>query len=366
MSQLLEQAELAAQGKRWEEAARLLEQAGESVLVLSRRGFYLSRAADFVAAQALFEQLAAREPSNAKWPYMVGYQLAQQERYDQAIPWFSRALRLDGQYLKAWYRVAKCCQKAGRDRDAQLAALRVLRIWNEGNEELRSREAEKMARACYLLARMQLRGDPSGAVELLRQGLEHLPRDPHFRYLIGKALRRSGQPMEAVEHLQVADRLAPRKRYQQLELAAALAAAGQAEQATKLLGQVSEGCRDWDAYNAGRLALAMGDPQLAVGLLERAASSRPCRKHPGVQSSLAEARAQAPAGISTEKADWMVGKVVLARPEKSFGFIEDEQGTRRHFRLRAERLSVRPGDQVRFRPVAAAKGPAAADVQPVG
>ena len=378
-SSLLEQAETAAAKKDWPRAAALLSTAPASTLTRSRRAFYLSRAGAYDEAYAMFCALAADAPSDARWPYMAGYQCAQQEQWAQAIRHYSASLRIDGQYLKAWYRTAQACSRSGRHVDAQLAAARVLMLWHAcTDEKQRERDAQKMSRASYLLARGQLRADPAGAVELLRQGISHCPRDANFHYLLGKALRRSGAPSEAISELEAADRLAPRKSYQQLELIAALNDAGQRERAEKSLVEVARHCRGWDAYKAGTLALALGRSALAVEALRNALRSGPSRGDSKVAEALQRAERDAPSatpparragpgrGAGQQPPPTQTGRVVTLRPERAFGFLEDEQGIRRHFRLKGPPDAFSRGASVRFRPSEEKKGPAARDVQPIG
>jgi tetratricopeptide (TPR) repeat protein/cold shock CspA family protein len=379
-SSLIDQAEAAAAKKDWTGAAGLLSAAPASIFTRSRRAFYLSRAGAYKEAYAIFCALAADAPSDARWPYMAGYQCAQQERWAQAIKHYSASLRLDGRYLKAWYRTAQACSRSGRHVDAQLAAARVLKLWHEcKDEKQRERDAQKMARASYLLARGQLRADPAGAVELLRQAMERCPRDANFHYLLGKALRRSGAPSEAIPELEAADRIAPRKSYQQLELVAALSDAGQRERAERLLVEIACHCRGWDAYKAGTLALAVGNPALAVESLRHALNRGPSKGDPKIAEALRRAERDALATASPGRGgharhsrktgqpppQMQTGKVVTLRPERAFGFLEDERGTRRHFRLKGPPDAFSRGASVRFRPTEEKKGPAARDVQPI-
>lgn len=359
----IETAELAAATKDWARALEVLKDAGGAHAISSRRGFYLSRLGRYREAFDVFDGLARADPGNAKWPYMAGYQISQEERWGQAIPLYQRAIAIDEGYLKAWYRLAQAHHRAGNEREAQLAAIRVLRLWHQSpDEEFRTREATMMARASYLLARAQWASDPEGAVELLRQGLRFCGDDPNFHYLLGKALRRAGRPAEALESLGRADRLAPNKPYQQIEMAAALHAAQKPDQAVALVTRVASRCRAWDAYKAGLLALELDQADLALRLLSRARTATPCRGAPQVQAAWERAQALVPA--ATESAPTRLGgRVVMVRPERSFGFIEDESGVRRHFRLRGTKRFER-GDRVTFRAVDATKGPAARDVEP--
>jgi len=365
----LQKANAAAEAKEWARAAQILEPAGDDTETLATRGFYLSRAGEVGAAATIYEDLARREPKRARWPYMVGYQLAEQERFSEAADWYERACRLDPSYLKAYYRLAQAEHRAGHEMRAQLAAAKVLRLWNESPDaEFRDRERVKMARASYLLGRAQLRRDPAGAVELLRQAVEHNPGDHHGHYLLGKALRRAGEPALAIAELRRAEEMKPRQSYQQVELAWSLQQAGRGEDARALLGRIGRHCRGWEALSAGRLALALGDPPLARELLDRAAKTKACRHHPLLQEARAQAQqaqanASPPSSGESEIDATRVGRIAVLRPERAFGFLVDEDGVRRHFRLRRDDLAL--DQRVRFAGFETEKGPAARDLAPL-
>ena len=55
------------------------------------------------------------------------------------------------------------------------------------------------------------------------------------------------------------------------------------------------------------------------------------------------------------------GEVAIVRADRGFGFLVDDNGTRRHFRLGGQQLTV--GDRVSFVAVSADKGPAARELQ---
>jgi tetratricopeptide (TPR) repeat protein len=122
-----------------------------------------------------------------------------------------------------------------------------------------------------------MHSDPDGAVDLLQQAVEQEPRDAYHRYLLGKALTRSGRPQDALEPLRRAKRMEPRKAFIDLELIRALAESGRESDALEHLRPVARHCHAWDAYNGGRLALRLGETELARSLLERSIRRGPTR-----------------------------------------------------------------------------------------
>lgn len=158
-----------------------------------------------------------------------------------------------------------------------MAAAKVVRLWHAGDGDFKKREGAKFARACHLLAKLQMHSDPDGAVDLLQQAVEQEPRDAYHRYLLGKALTRSGRPQDALEPLRRAKRMEPRKAFIDLELIRALAESGRESDALEHLRPVARHCHAWDAYNGGRLALRLGETELARSLLERSIRRGPTR-----------------------------------------------------------------------------------------
>jgi tetratricopeptide (TPR) repeat protein len=113
--ELIGQAKALANDLKWSEAADVLASAladdPENIVLLDKRGWYLSRAKRYAEAIAVYEFLASRRPGQAKWPYMVGYQYYDQQRWKQAIAWFDRALALRDQYIVVLYRRYVTCGK---------------------------------------------------------------------------------------------------------------------------------------------------------------------------------------------------------------------------------------------------------------
>jgi tetratricopeptide (TPR) repeat protein/cold shock CspA family protein len=367
---LLAEAETAAAEKEWSRAADLLAGAGESVAVLDKRAFYLSRAKRYDEALDILARLRAREPDNFLWPYMTAYQYYAQELYGEALPWFREALKRNPKHLKSWWRAANALSKSGEELKAISCAGKVLRLWHELPQEAQERERTNLAKASYFLGKVQMRNDPEGAIPLLEQAVSHDGADPYKHYRLGKALRYVGRPEQAIEHLRRARKLKPGDGNIELELAICLGRSDHGDEALSIVRRRADRLRGWDLLKAGQLALDLSDAQLAVQLLERAGRDRVTRKEERVKAALALARAAAPAeeqpaGRVAAAADSSVGRVDVVRPERNFGFLVDERdGVRRHFRLKAS-PRLRVGDRVSYLPVEGEKGPAARELQRV-
>jgi tetratricopeptide (TPR) repeat protein len=363
-SDLLAQAEQAATRKEWARAAELATQAGETREALEKRAFYLSRDQRYDESLAVLEELRRREPDRFMWCYMTAYQYYVQEHYREAIPWFRESLKRNPKHLKSWWRAANALSKTGEEKKAARCAAKVLRLWHELSDADKEHDRPSFAKASFFLGKQQMKSDPHGAVALLEQALAHDTKDPYKHYRLGKALRYCGRAGEAVTHLRDAARLKPHDVNIELELALCLARVDEVDGARRLLRPLTRRLRGWDLLKAGRLALDVGEPALAVDLLERAARDRTTRKDERVRQLLAEARAAAGSIAPAPDGERLRGRVDVVRANRNFGFLVDDAGTRRHFRL-TPNVSVRRGDRVSFVAVAAAKGPAARELEPL-
>jgi len=375
--------------KDWATAAAVLDLPSPSVEVRKKRAFCLSLAKDFRAALAIYDELAREQPRDPLWPYMAGYQFASLERYADAVSRYEVALSIKPDYLKATYRLAQAEHRRGREPHAQVAAARVLRLWHASEDPaFREKHRPMAGHASFLLGRAQAERDPIGAIALLEQAVALLPDDPHAHYRLGKTLRRAGRPQGAIPHLRKADRLYPRKSYQQAELARALALSGERQEAQQLLRAIEKHLRGWDAYSGAHSALLLDQPATALRFVERAHRDRACAQSPDVKALIAKLRTEVPrsdrgsfesdahAGSSasepsrnsarpTKTGGAAAGLVETLRADRGYGFLTDDSGTRRHFRVRGRARNVRRGDRVTFTPVDAPKGPAARDVEPL-
>jgi len=396
IAELLSRASAAADVKAWDTAADILADAQPTDEVLDRRGWYCSRAKRYDEAITAFEQLRARRPRDYLPPYMIGYQYYQQQQWAAAVSYFDEALGHRPEHIKSLWRRAYALHRLGRETQAVVTAGRLLRAWHALPDDKRDEDRRRYAQACHLIGRYQASHDPNGAVELLRQAAEHGPTDAYHHYQLAKALRRAGHPVEAITAAEQARRLKRNDASIELEYTAALAATGRLTEAAACLRRVQRSCSGWLAYRAGTLSLEVGDRGLAVDLLRRAARDPATRREPRVQQAIAtalgaaegaapnagppleEAVARSAAGprhrqrgrqrlgsaasaSSSTDADG-TGTVDVIRDDRNFGFLKDDHGVRRHFRLPQAHM-LHKGDRVVFTPTSATKGPAARDVR---
>jgi tetratricopeptide (TPR) repeat protein len=347
-------AEAAAQRKDWAGAARCLDGLPDTNDVLDKRGWYLSRDKQYDEAIAVFTELRTRRPRDYLPPYMIGFQLYQQQQWAESLPYFDAALELNPQHLKSLWRRAHALDQLGRATPAMLAAGKILQIWQALPPEKQEQDEKRYAQACHLLAKHQMRPDPSGAAELLRKAAEHDPTDPYNHQQLAKALMALGRSEEAIAAAAEARRLKPRDAVIDLTYCAALHATGETTSARELLRNIEQHCRGWNLIRAARLALDLDDPHLAVDLCTRARRDRAARDVTSLDDLTRRAseaaaevpRPERPTRRPASSNATCTGRVDVVREDRGFGFLVDDTGTRRHFRIRgaAPGTAARIGD----------------------
>ena len=372
-------AENAAKANDWGRAADLLADAPEQVRVLDKRAFYLSRAKRYEESRQILAVLRAREPSNFLWAHMTGYQYYEEQRYDEAVPWLRDAYRLNPTHLRNLYRLAQARRHQGELLRAQLAAGQVLKLWHASPPEAQQREAKTLAKASYLLGRLQVDRDPLGALPLLEQAVQHDSADHDKHYMLGRTYRRVGEAQLGLDALRRAQRIKPGRVYIELELADALAAAGQTEDAVRLLARTLPSVRGWQAWKAARVALSLDRTPDARRMLEVASRDPTVKRSPKYEALKTRLDATAPESASSATpvlsaphgrghqsvpgpGAASTGKVHHVRSDRGFGFlVDDADGERCYFKLRGDALTA--GQAVRFVRADTERGPAARDVR---
>lgn len=362
----LERAAALAEQKKWSEAADALTEAGEDDFVLDKKGWYLSRAKRHDEALVVWAELRLRQPNSFRPLYMTAYQYYDRQLFADSLPWFEEALKRNPSHLRSWWRRAHALYMLGNKSSAREAAGKVLQLYTAGDNELKERERDAFGKASFLLGRYELSRDPHLAAALLKQGVDVDVNDPYRHYQYGRALRMLGKKEEALKHLTAAHRLKPGDLYIDIERCACLGSLGRPSDGLRQLRQLAGRCRGWQAVHAAKVAERLDGVELQVQMLERAARDRDTRSNALVLSSLERAREKlrSSPGAQDGTGRSIRGTVMRIDPKGRFGFLKDEKGTRRYFRVRSgSRLS--PGMLVRLRTVDDdPKGPAADDVQP--
>ena len=142
------------------------------------------------AAAACYRNAALLDPTDFRWPYLLGVLFQDHYRLDEAAESLTRALAMPDRYYPAMVRLANIELARGR-LDAAAAALAPARAHAPDDPALLAAAGE------LALARKQY----AEAVALLTSALERQPRATRLHYPIGMAYRALGRLTEAREHL---------------------------------------------------------------------------------------------------------------------------------------------------------------------
>ncbi len=403
----LEEAQEAENAGEWGRAARLYEEAlktcPEDRNVLEKLAWCLSRDRQHEKAIERFRELHKRFPSEAKWPYMIGYQYYDQKDWESSIAWFDKALALKPDYVVVLYRKGYAHDQIGQVGAALRAYALCRKIWHDLSDGLaKEKDRKNCAKAAYQQGslmldnlRLLLPGTQSEIVPLLEEAVALDPDNYNNHYKLGVALLKSSQPEAALEALQEADRLSRGNDYVLDKLAQAYAASGRSNDAVKCYERIpQQRRRPYIKRNFGRLLLDLDQPKEAEQILREAVRQEP-RNHNGhfylARALLAlqrvpEAASELKAAIETKRkqyksrfaeAEQLLGRIETDYPEelessgnpnrgaveeynaeRGFGFIRADDGKRRFFHITKCRCKeeIRPGLRVSFQPQQTDKG----------
>lgn len=221
--ELLERAKILASNGQWEEAASIIEN-GQMPSKLSPRlnetiAFYYSKAEDFDKAISIFSELCQRQPTEAKWPYYLGFQFQQKKLWDNAIASYEECVKLAPCWLKALFSLGKAYGAAGQIEKSLTIFRRSILLFKGLSSDLRLSLTAIYGKLCTttaqtLLSRPQKTPDETTeALQLLRESAEVTPNDHNGWYRVGNLLFTLKRYEEALIHLKRAEELAPRNEY---------------------------------------------------------------------------------------------------------------------------------------------------------
>jgi tetratricopeptide (TPR) repeat protein len=365
----------------------------------AKLGFALSQLDRYDEAREVFERLSRRQPSVARWPYLVGYQYHDAGNWNKALDWYNKALTIHPSYSIVHYRAAYCCEQIG-DLDQ---ALGHLYSYIESVEALpeadRDHHAAKFTVAHSRVGRILLRkGLKNPAIRSLQKATELDPKLGEARYWLGKALITVGEALRAIHELGVARELLGPKDYVLAVLGEALVLANRYDEAEctylriprhrlkpYILNHIAdlylkqerfheaisalEMSRQKDASNhktgflLAKAYVAVSNPQLAVNELNQAIVLKQrhyCRPYPEAQQLLDSLTKDFPANISNEPSleRAQIGRVEVYDKKRGFGFIRALSGERIFFHCSSWPQSEElPSDQtVEYTILTTAKG----------
>jgi len=245
----------------------------EELDAVDKLGFALSRTKQYPEAIRVYGFLRRKEPDEAKWPYMIGYQYYAQERWREAIQYFDRALELNPEYMMVMYRRGYALERLGNHEAAIEALMGYVNCRRNLTEAERRRHRRNYGKVCYTLGKAHLNMDQPDKAELpLLAAVRVDGEDPDRRYQLGKCYLQNGKADNAVEQLKIANDLQPNTHYIVDRLGQAYVQLGNLEEAERLYCSLPKRQRRWYVLrNLGELYLKQGRIQEAVSCLHQSA-----------------------------------------------------------------------------------------------
>jgi tetratricopeptide (TPR) repeat protein len=203
---------------------------------------------------------------------MVGFQYYSQERWEDSLEWFRRALRLHDGYIVAWYRAAYAVHRLGKDDESIGCLQRCIDSYGRLEGDAQLRERKTYGKAQSLLGKIYVsQGLHLKAHRPLEVAVEVDGRNSDRRYQLGKCLLLKGEAEHALTHLEQANRLKPRTDYIIDRLAQANMKCGNLDKALRLYESIHPKRRKpYILKNLGALHLERGEPEKASAVLSQA------------------------------------------------------------------------------------------------
>jgi len=284
--QVLAQAESLAASDQWQEAAFLLKKLKQvkplSVKALGKLAFYCSQAADYDGAISLYKNLSQQQPSEAKWFYYLGFQYQQKGKWPEAITSYQKSLDLAPRWPLAALRLGDAYQEVGE-------AEKALEVYRKGIKsclELPSNRRDEIkptyAKLCSKTARILLKEESrtpqklEEAMKLFQESVMLEPNDADNWYRLGCALLEANRLDEALNHLQKAETLNPKKEYICHKIAQAHLKRGDQDQALKAYERVPQHKRvPYILHGMAQCYMAKGETMEAARKLYQAIQREP-------------------------------------------------------------------------------------------
>jgi CspA family cold shock protein len=289
--ELQDQAKAYMSRNEWEPAIACLEQAKaiepDNTYILGPLAFCHSRLQHHNQAIELYEHLCQLESTVARWPYALGYQYYDQQKYEQAIEHFDKALAIEPNYIVVLYRKGYALSQLGQNRCGEaLTALERCRdaYHTLTDEKVKDRERKHYTDACYQQGKLFAdAGNHRLAQERLEEAAALNNKDAAIQYALGKSYLETSNITEAISSLEAAQKLSSNPEHYIIDrLIKAYASAGRLAEAIQLYEESPPFIqnRPYILRNIGELYLQLEDWQKAEKAL-RTAVQKEYQNHNG-------------------------------------------------------------------------------------
>jgi tetratricopeptide (TPR) repeat protein len=284
--QVLAQAESLADRDQWQEAASLLKNLKQvkllSVKALGKLAFYCSHAGDYDGAISLYKNLSQQQPSEAKWFYYLGFQYQQKEKWPDAITSYQKSWDLAPRWPLAALRLGDAYQEVGESEKAlevyRKGIKSCLELPSNRRDEIKSTYAKLCSKTARILLKEESRSPEKleEAVKPFQESVMLEPTDADNWYRLGCALLEANRLDEALNHLQKAETLNPKKEYICHKIAQAHLKRGDQDQALKAYERVPQHKRvPYILHGMAQCYMAKGETMEAARKLYQAIQREP-------------------------------------------------------------------------------------------
>ncbi len=381
-------------------------------------GHAYSRNKNYNEALEIYKELSLKQPHEAMWPYCLAYQYRSKKDIQSAIEAYEKSLKIYPKWIKALVELSALYKEAGLIEKALKTCQDGIQVYKNMKPDRQKEFAAIYSKLCTIRAKLicskgdRAESDINEAEHLYKESITADPQNADTWYRFGDFLLEKGKPDEAIQYLQRAELLAPKKEYIPHKIAQAYLKKGDTDQALKVYegiphykrtpyilhgiaecmikkGELKDGAyhlyiatqrepEKWYHHRDLGIVLAeLGDRDQAIGALEKA--NQLYKKENGkdfnkILSKIEEVK-KMPKGerIVFEKPDTSVttisyGIITKYNSERGFGFIKDNSdGANIFFHIskvknRTGQIDPAPGLHVRFVKEIGEKGPQASKI----
>lgn len=240
----IEKAQRLMAEEKWGEAISLLKPFKE-VGDLSINGLHIlahcySRSKKYDEAISIYEGLRERYPNEAKWLYYLAYQYKSKKDVQGAIKAYEKCLELSPKWVKVLGELGLLYEESGSTKRALEIYRNGIQTYKamrpDGQKELTAIYSKLSARAAKLKCAAEniTETDKNEAEYLFRESIAGDPENSDTWYRLGDFYLECGKYDEALQYLQKAESLSPRKEYIPHKIAQAHLKKGDHNQALKI------------------------------------------------------------------------------------------------------------------------------------
>jgi CspA family cold shock protein len=240
----IEKAKTLMAEEKWGEAIALLnpfKEAGNlSIDGLHILAYYYSRSRKYTEAIRIYEGLRERFPNEAKWAYSLAYQYKSKKDVQAAIKAYEKCLELSPKWLKVLGELGLLYKENG-------STERALESYRNGIQTYRAMKPDRQKEFAPIYSKLTARAaklissagnmdetEKNEAESLFRESISADPENCDTWYRLGDFYLGCGKYDDALQYLQKAESLAPKKEYIPHKIAQAHLKKGDHNQALKI------------------------------------------------------------------------------------------------------------------------------------